>query len=125
MTNSLIPGNDFAPDADNDRAARKACDTLLEMGLVWNGYNWVLPLNTDNAQQEDWLQPLPQKMPASIYRHPALGELYDHLAVQMYAVGYGELVAKALMARHHLKGSGPNGVALDPTPNAALTEESK
>src|SRR3546814_4084786 len=74
------------------------------MGLVWNGYNWVLPLNTDNAQQEDWLQPLPQKMPASIYRHPALGELYDHLAVQMYAVGYGELVAKALMARHHLKG---------------------
>src|SRR3546814_17141057 len=44
MTNSLIPGNDFAPDADNDRAASKECDTLLEMGLVRDGYNGVLLL---------------------------------------------------------------------------------
>lgn len=59
-----------------------------------------------------YLLPLPKRMPGSVHKHQALGDLYDRLALQTYAVGYAQDCIKALLRAS--EGRVPEGFALVP-----------
>jgi len=72
------PDGQKAPDAGN---VNPQTASRLSRGKV-------IPIQPQQDPEQDGLVPLPEKMPASIYRHETLGDLYDRLAVHSYAVGY-------------------------------------
>lgn len=95
----------------------------------------IAALKKQAAQQQaepilGGLVALPEKMPASIYRHETLGELYDRLAVHKYAISYAN---KCLLAQKPTDQQAEPGAderaAVDPLtqalPFAILADEMK